>query len=219
MDRVAVFVDAGYLIARGGEAQWGPGVRRKDLLLDVPAICGALIRFAERVSGLPLLRIYWYDAARRGWLNPEQLALANQRRVKLRLGVLGYDGKQKGVDSLLVTDLITLARNRAMAECVLVAGDEDLRVGVQQAQEHGVPTHLLGIAASDGFVAQSILLRQEADEISAWTVNDIGPFLERVELTPAANGDEDTLGRLAKAEAHSVPETSIRRILNQFEKT
>ena len=52
---------------------------------------------------------------------------------------MNSSGPAKGVDSLIVTDMITLARNGAMSDAVLLSGDEDLRVGVQQAQEFGVP--------------------------------------------------------------------------------
>ena len=47
------------------------------------------------------------------------------------------DGRQKGVDSLIVTDLIELARNHAISDAVLLAGDEELRIGVQIAQSLG----------------------------------------------------------------------------------
>ena len=84
-------------------------------------------------------------------------------------------GQQKGVDSLIVTDMITLARNRAMAACVLLSGDEDLRVGVQQAQEYGVRVHLLGIKPARG--SQSIFLLQEADTTHQWDASDLTAFM------------------------------------------
>jgi hypothetical protein len=84
-------------------------------------------------------------------------------------------GEQKGVDSLIVTDMITLARNRAISDAVLVSGDEDLRVGVQQAQEFGVRVHLVGIKPSRG--SQSLFLLQEADTTHEWTAEDISVFL------------------------------------------
>jgi uncharacterized LabA/DUF88 family protein len=52
---------------------------------------------------------------------------------KVRLGFVNRAGEQKGVDSLIVTDMISPARNRAMADAVLRSGDEDLRVGVIQS--------------------------------------------------------------------------------------
>ena len=71
--------------------------------------------------------------------------------------------------------MITLARNRAMAECVLLSGDEDVRVGVQQAQEYGVRVHLLGIKPARG--SQSKFLLQEADAAYQWEASDLRSFL------------------------------------------
>jgi len=85
-------------------------------------------------------------------------------------------GEQKGVDSLIVTDMIALARNRAISDAVLVSGDEDLRVGVQQAQEFGVRVHLVGIKPSRG--SQSLFLLQEADTTHEWAADDISKFLQ-----------------------------------------
>jgi uncharacterized LabA/DUF88 family protein len=84
--------------------------------------------------------------------------LAHLDNVKVRLGFVNSVGEQKGVDSLIVTDMIALARNRAVSDAVLVSGDEDLRVGVQQAQEFGVRVHLVGIKPSGG--NQSLFLRR-----------------------------------------------------------
>lgn len=85
-------------------------------------------------------------------------------------------GEQKGVDSLIVTDMIALARNRAISDAVLVSGDEDLRVGVQQAQEFGVRVHLVGIRPSRG--SQSLFLLQEADTTHEWSTGEVSAFLK-----------------------------------------
>ncbi|WP_051929187.1 NYN domain-containing protein [Thermopetrobacter sp. TC1] len=87
-----------------------------------------------------------------------------------------HNGSKKGVDSLIVTDLITLAQNKAISDAILLSGDEDLRVGVQMAQIYGVRVHLLGIEF-DG-TAQSFLLMQEADTCSIWNSKDIIQILE-----------------------------------------
>jgi len=83
----------------------------------------------------PLLRIYWYDgASRKTDPTAEHSRLAHCNNIKVRLGFLNSQGQQKGVDSLIVTDLVELARNRAVGDVVLVSGDEDVRIGVQLAQ-------------------------------------------------------------------------------------
>ena len=218
MDRVAVFVDAGYFFAQGSAAKFGSGVSRAGLQLRAPETIQALRQLSERCSGLPLLRIYWYDGARRGQPSTEQSALAIQDNVKLRLGVVGFDGRQKGVDSLIATDMIALARNGAMAHCVLLAGDVDLRVGVQLAQEFGVRVDLLGIAdPQTASTAQSDLLRKEADSTNEWTVQDIDPLLERPER-PTYDGeqDDDVLLSVAERVAGEVPDSEVERIVRQY---
>ena len=174
MDRVAVFVDAGYLFAQGSKELCGEKLVRGQVAIDHEAVVSALKAFGEDVSKLRLLRIYWYDGTSQGPTS-QHIALAEQRNVKVRLGLVNSFGQQKGVDSLIVTDMITLARNRAMAECILLSGDEDLRVGVQQAQEYGVRVHLLGIRPARG--SQSIFLLQEADETHQWEASDLEAFM------------------------------------------
>ncbi len=176
MDRTAVFVDAGYLFAAGSRLIVNEKLSRGDLHLDYDAVLDLLRRLAGQLTGLPLLRIYWYDGTATG-PTPQQLALAYRPSVKLRLGFVNQQGQQKGVDSLVVTDLINLARNRAMADALLLTGDEDIRVGVQQAQELGVRVHLVGIApARDN---QSGFLVQEADSLHELTLADVQSFLKR----------------------------------------
>ena len=132
MDRVAVFVDAGYLFAQGSQELCGAKLVRGEIALDHDAVTAKLKSFAEAASNLPLLRIYWYDGTSQG-PTTQHITLAGQTDFKVRLGFVNSQGQQKGVDSLIVTDMITLARNRAMAECVLLSGDEDLRVGIRSS--------------------------------------------------------------------------------------
>ena len=86
--------------------------------------------------------------------------------MKVRLGFINSAGQQKGVDSLIVTDLIGLARQKAICDALLISGDEDVRIGVQIAQNYGVRVHLLGIAPSRA--NQSIQLVHEADTSQEW---------------------------------------------------
>lgn len=175
MDRVVVFVDAGYLFAQGSKEISGRQLRRGEISLDHQALIRALKEFAEKISGLPLLRIYWYDGTSQGPTSQHN-TLADQEDTKVRLGFVNSAGQQKGVDSLIVTDMISLARNHAMADCVLLSGDEDLRVGVQQAQEYGVRVHLLGIRPARG--SQSLFLLREADSSHEWSSDVLRTFLE-----------------------------------------
>lgn len=177
--RTAVFVDAGYLYSAGSKLLSGNALPRSSVQLDLGAAREALRRAVEASSpSSSLLRIYWYDGMPRTGPTAEQQALADANDVKLRLGVIAYTGRQKGVDSLIVTDLIELARNHAIADAVLLSGDEDVRIGVQIAQTYGVRVHLLGIQPScDNQGNQSRLLRQESDTSMEWRLADIESFL------------------------------------------
>jgi uncharacterized LabA/DUF88 family protein len=181
MDRVAVFVDAGYLYAGGSTAISGASKKRSELILDVPASVQYLIKQAEQISGLKLLRIYWYDGAISNRLSTDQQLLASSDNVKLRLGIVNTLGQQKGVDSKIVTDLSDLARNRAISEAVLVGGDEDLRIGMELAQQYGVRVHLLTIEGS----SCSPTLRQEADTHSTIARDIVRTFLSVAQALPA----------------------------------
>ena len=229
MERVAVFVDAGYLFAQGAIAMFGEKLKRGEMILDHRAVATKLKQFAETQSHLNLLRIYWYDGTSQG-PTAQHIAMAELPDVKVRLGFVNNVGQQKGVDSLIVTDMITLARNGAIAECVLLSGDEDLRVAVQLAQEHGVRVHLLGIKPARG--SQSMFLRQEADVTHEWTRSDIESFLGRsssavpeppsVErLTDAGESadPEEILGRIAKEAAATIPLTEVPTLVENIRET
>lgn len=158
MDRCAVFVDAGYLLAEGGKVHVSPSARRGDVAVDYSRVCEILAERAQRESGLPLLRIYWYDGAVDGVPTSEHLLVSQLPDVKLRLGRLSR-GRQKGVDALVYRDLGVLARADAVAEAFLLAGDDDLREGVVWAQEAGVRVTLWGIGSRN----QAPTLAAEAD--------------------------------------------------------
>jgi hypothetical protein len=150
------------------------------------------------------------------------------QNVKVRLGFVNSVGEQKGVDSLIVTDMITLAPNRAICDAVLVSGDEDLRVGVQQAQEFGVRVHLLGIKPSRG--SQSLFLLQEADTTHEWTAEEMSVFLRCqpsqpflavpviVDPEPSPVKPEDRLNAVAVRVSARLAQTEIEALVDAVER-
>jgi uncharacterized LabA/DUF88 family protein len=186
MPRVAVFVDAGYLFAQGSKALTGNLQPRPLLRLNETAAISELRNVATtKAPGCDLLRIYWYDGTisfKGPTLDHERLA--NTDNIKLRLGFINSSGQQKGVDSLIVTDLIDLARNHALTDGVLLSGDEDVRIGVQIAQQFGVRVHLVGITPSIG--SQAKTLCQESDTTTEWDGPTVAKFLTVVPA-PAVN--------------------------------
>ncbi|EZO07569.1 NYN domain-containing protein [Pseudomonas aeruginosa] len=188
MNRLGIFVDAGYLFAQGSTAIAGNPERRTNLSLNEEAVVTQLLETAADLSGgTPLLRIYWYDAIGDRGPTLEQKRLASSNNVKVRMGTLNGSGQQKGVDSMIVIDMIELARNHAIADAVLLSGDEDVRVGVQFAQSYGVRVHLIGIANEHDNSHQSLSLIQEADTHTEWTAKIVNSFLSIRHAAPRPN--------------------------------
>lgn len=180
LQNVVIFVDAGYLFRAGADAVAHRNVARRDVQLE--DVSGLIQTILERVSSQwdgdapRLLRAYWYDGARDGVPSPSQIAIGELPRVKLRLGRVSSGG-QKGVDGLIILDLITLARNRAADIAIIVSGDEDLRETVAHVQNFGVTVAVVGFARSPR-QAQSILLLREADHVVALTADDVRPHFQ-----------------------------------------
>ena len=206
MNRIAVFVDAGYFYASASELLFGAPLRRGEMRLANTEFVQYLAHCAESIGGCPLLRIYWYDGTNSG-PTPAHLAMAYLDNIKLRLGFVNQSGEQKGVDGLIFSDLTNLARNRAISDALLLAGDEDLRVGVSQAQEHGIRVHLLGVEPRDPSGNQSAALQREADTRRRLDAATLGQFLFRREYAGTSAtvpsdvsepSDDDTARNLAR---------------------
>lgn len=222
MSRVAIFVDAGYLFAQGSTALVGEKQGRSDVKINITAALAELVAVAQaKCPDVRLLRTYWYDAPPRTGMSAEHTALAFTDYIKLRLGVLNGRGQQKGVDSLIVTDLIELARNKSICDAILLSGDEDVRIGVQIAQNFGVGVHLVGIHPARG--SQSMLLRQESDTATEWDKDVISKFMtisgaakraEPAKVAPVVKAapeqaTDDKASRADRAKVHQVVEEVI----------
>lgn len=178
MRKIAVFIDAGYVFAQGSVTLEGRQRPRAEVRIDPDVVIGQLRKLANELSdNAKILRFYWYDGAQRNGLrSSEHAAIARMDDVKLRLGIINSNGQQKGVDSLILTDLMELARLKSVDEALLVSGDGDLRVGIQIAQNHGVRVHLLGIHPARG--SQSPELMDEADTTREWDKAVVAQFLK-----------------------------------------
>jgi len=166
VDRCVVLVDAGYLLGAAASLLAGESSRSR-IAVDHAELIGLLRERAEAETGLPLLRIYWFDAAPDRRPMPDHRRLRVMPRVTVRLGALTRaDGRmvQKGVDAAMHAELSELARNRACADVVLVTGDGDLLPGMTAAKDYGVAVHLWAVQAADGDFNQSEDLVAEADE-------------------------------------------------------
>ncbi|MBV2353123.1 NYN domain-containing protein [Streptomyces sp. J2-1] len=174
----AIFVDAGYLYAAAGRLVAGTEDRRA-FDLDTEGLIDALIDKARTIfADSRLLRVYWYDGARRRIHTAEQQSIAELPDVKVRLGNLNANNQQKGVDSLIRTDLESLARHRAISDAALLGGDEDLVSAVEAAQGYGARVHLWGIEAPEGRNQAEPLL-WEVDSQRTLDLDFFKPYVSR----------------------------------------
>ncbi|MDR2348229.1 MAG: NYN domain-containing protein [Bifidobacteriaceae bacterium] len=144
-----LFVDAGYLLASAATRLTGTSLR-SGIKVNYEQLIAALTRQAEAIAGLPLLRVNWYDAAKNALPDRDQEKIGSLSRVKVRLGRVGLDGEQKGVDLRIGLDMASQARNGAVDVILLVSGDDDLTEAVEEAQLHGVQVKVLAVPGAEG---------------------------------------------------------------------
>ena len=149
MMRCTVHVDAGYLYAALATRVTG-SANRAAITVDEQALVQQLIELVTSDSGMRILRVLWYDAAKNGVPDPYQRQIGLIDSVKLRMGRINTFGEQKGVDLRLGLDLVSLGHNRAAEVAYLISGDDDLTEAVTDAQDLGLQVKLLTIPAGDG---------------------------------------------------------------------
>lgn len=200
MDRCALFVDAGYLLADGAMAVHGTR-HRESVSWDYPGLLQLMSNLSRERTGLPLLRCYWYEATVEGRRTPEHDALADIPGLKLRLSRI-RPGRREGVDAQVHRDLMTLARNSAICDAVVVSGDEDLAQVVCDAQDLGIRVTVVHITADGGW-AVSRTLRQESDDLIEIGGGHLRPYVNLVTgSAEAANGHQPVSNGQA---AHALP--------------
>jgi len=163
LDRCAVLIDAGHLLAETGKLICGTK-NRALISADYSGMLAEVASMVEDDADLPLLRSYWYDAAPDAVPTFEQLRIGDLSGVKVRLGRLTR-GQQKGVDALIYRDMVTLARERAVASMYLLGGDDDLLEGMLSAQDLGVQVTVLGVETLGGRNQSGTLIREADDHI------------------------------------------------------
>ncbi len=147
----AVYVDVGYLLASAATRVTGTSLR-SGVEVDHAQLIEAIMTQAVESSGLPVLRVNWYDSGGGRGGTPDRLQeqIGLLPRVKLRLGRLSHAGEQKGVDLKIGLDLVTHARNNAVDVMFLVSGDDDLTEAVEEAQAHGIEVVLMAVQIVGG---------------------------------------------------------------------
>lgn len=187
MNRFVVMVDAGYLLRQAIEMVSNKAsTSRAELDINDPA--GLIKALLDKsiatldLAGKELLRVYWYDGVMPNGFTQQQRSLVNVDDVQFRAGTINGRGQQKGVDSLIVTDLIELTSHHAICDAVLVTGDSDLAVGIEVSQKRGVRIAVLGVEDLAAGVAhhQSFEITSRADRVGMLGQAELSPVLRYV---------------------------------------
>jgi len=184
MDRFAVLVDAGYLFSQTVKILSAKASNsRADLrMTNADDLVKMLVSKASCTLNNPnLLRVYWYDGVGSG-LSADHKRLIEVDDVQFRAGKINGQGQQKGVDSMIVTDLMELATHRAISDALVVTGDSDLAIGIEQAQRRGVRVAVLGIEEMTSGIGvhhgQSFEITSLADRVVRIGQAELSPSLQ-----------------------------------------
>ncbi|MDT0301818.1 NYN domain-containing protein [Streptomonospora wellingtoniae] len=208
MDRCALFVDAGYLLADGAMAVHGTR-NRDSVSWDYAGLVQLLNEVARDRTQLPLLRCYWYEATSDGRRTQEQDGIADIPGIKFRAARI-RPGRREGVESYVQRDLTTLARTGVLCEAVLVSGDEDMAQVVSDVQDLGVRVTAVHISVEGNWTI-SRSLRRECDDLIEIGAGHLRPH---VTLLAGAGEDEatETTAPLSNGRSHSPPEMPRRPV-------
>jgi uncharacterized LabA/DUF88 family protein len=200
VDRCALFVDAGYMLADGAMAVHGTR-RRESVSWDYEGLVQLLGNLARDRTGLPLLRCYWYEATVEGRRTAEHDALADMPGIKLRLAKL-RPGRREGVETEIHRDLTVLAGNHAVSDAVVVSAEEDLAQVLSDVQDLGMRVTIVHVTV-DGNWTISRSLRQECDDIMELTSAHLRPYVELIPGAEPARADEHYPGGALSARSVS----------------
>ena len=187
MDRCALFVDAGYVLADGAMAVHGTR-HRESVSWDYAGLLQFFGSIARERTGLPLLRCYWYEATVEGRRTSEHDTLADLPGLKLRLGRM-KPGRREGVEGEIRRDLATLARNNAISDAILVSAEEDLAQVVADVQDLGIRVGIVHITVGGNWTI-SRSLRQECDDIIEIGEAHLRPYTDLVAGIQALPAEE-----------------------------
>jgi uncharacterized LabA/DUF88 family protein len=187
VDRCALFVDAGYVLADGAMAAHGTS-QREALSWDYAGLLQFFAGLASDRTGLSLLRCYWYEATVDGRRTPEHDTLADLPGLTLRLGRM-RPGKREGVETEIQRDLTTLARNRAVSDVLLVSAEDDLAQVIADVQDLGVRVIIMHISV-DGNWTVSRSLRQQCDDIVEIQGAQLRPYAQPAVGEPARYSEQ-----------------------------
>lgn len=144
--RIAVFADAGYLWA--SLLRTNSRIHKTECLF--PDFHYLIKNFrsaiSRKYSGADI-KVLWYDAPHP--FTEIDLQYAENVGIVVRRGLLSPDGRQKCIDTLITSDLISSAYEKSLDCAILLTGDIDFLPAIESCWRQGLPVSLLVDEHSD----------------------------------------------------------------------
>lgn len=186
MDRCTVLIDAGYVVNAAMSTTAAQRCHGRASI-EFATLIGDLVDQAETRTNSTLLRVYWYSPWPQTHSTDDLKSLELLPHVKVRVGAgQGEINDQAGVSAHLQRDLLTLARNHAVGDIVILTADQNLLTAIEEAQSFGVRVHLWGIHNNSGLHGQSHAMMASADCHIAISSAWIGQFVTDSADAPAS---------------------------------
>jgi hypothetical protein len=184
MDRFMVMVDAGYFLRQSIEivSHRASSVRKDLVITDPEQMIRMLVAKSRALLETPdreLLRVYWYDGVLPAGMTLQQRSISALPDVLFRAGTVNPSGQQRGVDPLIITDLMELTIHRGICDAVLITGDSDLAIGISMVQRQGIRIAVMGLEDLATGVAhnQSWKITSRADRLGRLDGTDLAGFM------------------------------------------
>lgn len=176
---------------------------------------------------LRFIRSVWFDGTQ-GGISRFHETVERSPRCTLQLGRI-RNQKQSRVDSMIVRHMLTLARNQACEQIILVSADGDLLPGVEEVKECGIVVTICHMDPLSERVSSELLA--EADDTISISSEEVFSFLRKasdsdqaVMLERVCNIVEEVLRMATPEEIRSVaskgkiPGNLDRELLIRFSK-
>src|SRR5258708_5992649 len=135
-------------------------------------------------------------------------SIAEVRGLKLWVGRI-RPGRRECVQTEMHRDVVTLARNRAVSDAVIVSAEEDLAEIVTEVQDLGMRVAVVHITV-DGNSTMSRPLRQECDDIVDISGAHLRPFVDLIAGAEPADREEQYSNGSYPARSHEAQSHEAR---------
>ena len=213
----ALYVDVGYLLAAAATRVTGTSLRY-GVVVSYPDLVARLIADAEKASGLPLLRLHWYDSGNRPGAprtRPRRPSACCRGSSCAWAAPPRRASRRASTCASASTSPPTAATARSTSSTSL-SGDDDLSEAVEEAQSHGMQVVLMAVPDRAGkpHAVSRHLIRESDDLIvlDGAVIDESVHVRQKQPETEAALSPAARLGSRSRSPGPARSLTSRRRL-------